>query len=53
MPILDWNVKVIRNISIILEKVQWTYYDPEDVTWEHKESMQEVYAHFFENYKEK
>ena len=41
--ILDRKVKVLRNKAIGLVKVQWTYYGPEDATWEHKENMREEY----------
>jgi hypothetical protein len=30
--ILDWKIKHLRNISIALVKVQWTWYGPEDAT---------------------
>jgi hypothetical protein len=52
MCILDQKVKVLRNKSIILVKVQWTYYGPEDATWEHEETMQEEYPQFFVNFEE-
>jgi len=42
----------MRNKYISLVKVQWTYYGPEDATWEHKESMQEEYPHIFDNFEE-
>jgi hypothetical protein len=50
--ILDQKLKVIRNKSIGMVKVQWTYYDPEDTTWEHKENMREEYLQFFGNFEE-
>jgi hypothetical protein len=37
--ILDRKVKVLRNKSIGMVKVQWTFYGPEYATWEHKETM--------------
>jgi hypothetical protein len=37
--ILDQKVKVLRNKSIGLLKVQWNCYSPEDDTWEHEENM--------------
>jgi hypothetical protein len=39
--ILDRKVKMLRNKSIGLVKVQWTYYGPKDATWENEENMQE------------
>jgi hypothetical protein len=50
--ILDRKVKVIRNKSIGLVKVQWTCYGPEDATWEHEENMWEEYPKFFDNFEE-
>jgi hypothetical protein len=37
--ILDRKFKVLRNKAIGLVKVQWTFYGPEDATWEHEENM--------------
>ena len=51
--LLDQKSKMIRNKSIVLVKVQWTCYDPEDATWNHEESMQEAYLQVFENFEEK
>jgi hypothetical protein len=34
--ILGRKVKVLRNKSIGLVKIQWTYYNHVDATWEHK-----------------
>jgi hypothetical protein len=39
---------MLQNRVIELVKVQWTYYDPEDATWEHEDSMQEKYPQIFE-----
>jgi hypothetical protein len=50
--ILDWKVKVLRNKSIGMVKVQWTCYGPEDDTWEHEENMWEEYPQFFVNFEE-
>jgi hypothetical protein len=36
-----------QNKSIGMVKVQWTYYGPEDATWEHEETMWEEYPQFF------
>jgi hypothetical protein len=41
--ILDPRFKVLRNKAIGLVKVQWTYYGPEDATWEHEENKREEY----------
>jgi hypothetical protein len=40
--IMDWKVKFLRNKSIILVKVQWTYYGTEYATWEQEEAMREA-----------
>ena len=48
--ILDRKNKQLRNRAIGLVKVQWTWYSPEDVTWEHEEVMQAEYPHLFENF---
>ena len=39
--ILDRKVKVLRKKYIVMVKVQWTCYSPEDATWEHEERMRE------------
>jgi hypothetical protein len=52
MCILDQKVKVLRNKAIILVKVQWTCYGPEDTTLEHKEAMREAYLQFFAIFEE-
>jgi hypothetical protein len=31
-----------------LVKVQWTWYSPEDATWERENAMLEEYPHIFE-----
>jgi hypothetical protein len=41
--VLDRKVKMFRNRVIQLGKVQWTYYSPEDVTWEHEYAMRAQY----------
>jgi hypothetical protein len=48
--ILDWKVKLLRNTTIGLEKVQWTYYGPIYATWEHEETMWEEYPQSFDNF---
>jgi Zn-dependent M28 family amino/carboxypeptidase len=50
--ILDSKVKVLKNKEIKLVNVQWTCYDLEYDTWEHKEAMLEEYSRFFENFEE-
>jgi hypothetical protein len=46
--ILDWKRKKLWNRAIRLVKVQWTWYSPEDMTWEHEDAMWEEYPHIFE-----
>ena len=48
--ILDRKRKQLRNRAIELVKVQWTWYGPEDATWEHEEVMWAEYRHLFENF---
>jgi hypothetical protein len=48
--ILDWKIKQLRNRSIGIVKVQWTWYSPEDATWEHEDAMREKYPHRFEDF---
>jgi hypothetical protein len=48
MCILDWKIKKIKNRSIGIIKVQWNWYGPKDVTWEHEDAMQTEYPHIFE-----
>jgi hypothetical protein len=38
--ILDQKVKQLQNQAIRLVKVQWTWYGPENATWEHEDAMQ-------------
>jgi hypothetical protein len=45
--ILDRKIKQLRNRSIGLVKVQWTWYGPKDATWQHEDAMQAEYPHFF------
>ena len=37
--ILDQKIKHLWNQSIGFETVQWTWYGPEDTTWEHEDAM--------------
>jgi hypothetical protein len=46
--ILDWKRKQLWNRAIGIVKVQWTWYDPEDATWEHENVMRAEYLHLFE-----
>jgi hypothetical protein len=48
--ILDRKRKQLQNRAIELVKVQWTWYGPEDATWEHEEVMQSEYPHIFEDF---
>jgi hypothetical protein len=48
--ILDRKRKQLRNRAIGLEKVQWTWYGPEDATWEHEDVMRAEYPHLFEDF---
>jgi hypothetical protein len=48
--ILVRKIKQLRNQAIGLVKVQWTWYSPEDVTWEHEDAMREEYLHLFEDF---
>ena len=47
MHILDRKIKQLRNQAIGIVKIQWTWYGPEDATWEHEDAMQEEYPHRF------
>jgi hypothetical protein len=46
--ILDQKVKQLWNRVVGIVKVQWTWYGPEDATWEHEDAMREEYPHIFE-----
>jgi hypothetical protein len=48
--ILDRKNKQLRKSRYRACKVQWTWYDPEDATWEHAEVMRAEYPHLFENF---
>jgi hypothetical protein len=39
---------MLQNRVIELVKVEWTYYIPEDATWEHEDFMRAEYPQFFE-----
>jgi hypothetical protein len=45
--IMDRKLKVLRNKSIRLVKVQWTCYGLEDGTWENEENMWVEYLQIF------
>jgi len=46
--ILDQKIKQLSNQAIEIVKVQWTWYDPKDATWEHENAMRAEYPHLFE-----
>jgi hypothetical protein len=48
--ILEWKIKQIRNRSIGLVKVQWTWYGPEDAIWENEDAMRAKYPHLFDEF---
>jgi hypothetical protein len=45
--ILDQKVKNIWNRVMELVNVQWTWYSPEDATWEREDAMRVEYPHHF------
>jgi hypothetical protein len=49
---LNQKIKLLKNKSIGLVKVQWTCYSPKYATWEHEEAMWEAYPQLFENIEE-
>ena len=48
--ILDRKNKQLWNRAVELVKVQWTWYGPEDATWEHENAMRAEYPHLFEDF---
>jgi hypothetical protein len=46
--ILDRKIKQLWNQVMELVKVQWTWYSPEDATWECEDAMRVEYPHLFE-----
>jgi hypothetical protein len=48
--ILDRKRKQLRDRAIELVKVQWTWYGPEDATWEHADVIRAEYLHPFEDF---
>ena len=45
--ILDKKNKHLWNQAIGIVKVQWTWYGPEDATWEHEDVILAKYPHLF------
>jgi hypothetical protein len=48
--ILYQKIKQLWNQAIGLVKVQWTWYIPEDATWEHEDAMWAEYPLLFEEF---
>ena len=48
--ILDRKRKHLWNRAIGIVKIQWTWYGPEDATWEHEDAMWVEYLHIFEDF---
>jgi hypothetical protein len=48
--ILDRKIKQLWNRAIELVKVQWTWYGPEDATWENEDAMRVEYPHLLEDF---
>jgi hypothetical protein len=48
--ILDKKFKQLWNHTIGIVNVQWTWYRPEDATWEHEDAMRAEYPHLFEEF---
>jgi hypothetical protein len=51
--ILERKNKQLQNRAIGIIKVQWTWYGPEDATWEYKDVMRAEYPHLFTEDSEK
>jgi hypothetical protein len=47
---LDRKNKQLWNQALGIVKVQWTWYGPEDVTWEHEDDMRAKYPHLYEDF---
>jgi hypothetical protein len=48
--IMDWKIKHLQNQDIGLINFQWTWYSPEDATWEHEDEMLAEYPHLSEDF---
>jgi hypothetical protein len=48
--ILDQKIKQLWNRAIELVKVQWTWYNPENATWEDEDDMRVEYPHIFQDF---
>ena len=48
--ILERRCKQLQNQAIGLVKFQWTWYGPEDATWEHEDVMRAKYSHISEDF---
>jgi hypothetical protein len=48
--IMDQKIKQLHNRAIGLVKVQWTWYGPQDTTWENEDAMRAEYPHLFEDF---
>ena len=48
--IMEQKINQLWNGAIGIVKVQWTWYGPEDATWEHEDAMRTEYSHLFEDF---
>ena len=48
--ILDRKSKKLQNQATGLVNIQWTWYGPEDATWENEDAMRAEYPHLFEDF---